>query len=332
MNRAYHSQTDLFRPGAFIGNRHVQSVLASSHLLVPPRPMLERKATPCVLQTSEGSKLLAFVTRHPHSRGTFILLHGWEGSSSSAYMIATGNFFYRMGFSIARLNLRDHGLSHHLNQGLFHGALLQETFDAVRQLSELSENGPTYLLGFSLGANFALRIAIRHAREPISQLAEVFAVSPPLDPYKTTLAIDAAPAIYRKYFLRKWKRSLQKKEKLFPHLYRFDDLYQSETCMDLTEKMMAYYPEFQSYRDYFSLYTLNTESFSLLNIPVAIFIANDDPVIPAEDFSRLEQNEHLKIIRLARGGHCGFITLFPYKRWYNEIIARILNGQSEDRP
>ncbi|HQL00742.1 MAG TPA: alpha/beta fold hydrolase [Smithellaceae bacterium] len=332
MNQAHHSQTDLFQPGVFIGNRHVQSVLASSHLLIPPRPALEKKALPCVLQTSEGSKLLAFVTRHPNSRGTFILLHGWEGSSSSAYIIAAGGYFYRMGFSVARLNLRDHGASHHLNQGLFHGALIQETFEAVRQLSGLSGAGPAYILGFSLGANFALRIAIRHARDPIPNLKEVFAVSPPLDPYKTTLAIDAAPAIYRKYFLRKWKRSLQKKEKLFPHLYRFSALYQSNTCMDLTEKIMAYYPEFQSYRDYFGLYTLGAESFKTLSIPVSIFIASDDPVIPADDYSRLEGNDYLKIYRLARGGHCGFITLFPYTRWYNETIAQALNGQSRVEP
>ena len=81
--------------------------------------------------------------------------------------------------------------------------------ELARQAGEL----PVFLLGFSLGANFSLRIAIKHTKTPVERLKGVFAVSPPLDPYKTTLAIDEAPALYRKYFLRKWKRSLKKKQK-----------------------------------------------------------------------------------------------------------------------
>ncbi len=325
-------QLNHFRPGTVIGNRHVQSILASSHLLVPPYSSVERNAEARILQTSDGSKLLAFFTEHPRSRGLFILLHGWEGSSSSAYVIAAGIFFYRMGFSIARLNLRDHGASHHLNEGLFHGALLNETFDAVRLLSGLSANLPVYMLGFSLGANFTLRIAIRHAADPIPSLRRVFAVSPPLDPYKTTLAIDSAPAIYRKYFLRKWKRSLKKKQDTFPHLYNFTELFKIQTCLNLTEKMMSYYPEFPSYRDYFSLYTLSKDSFEPLNIPASIFISSDDPVIPAGDFSALHGHKHLQIFGQSQGGHCGFITVFPYRRWYNTIIAQLIDTPTENAP
>ena len=96
-----------------------------------------------------------------------IILHGWEGSSSSAYVLAAGAYFYNRGFSVCRLNLRDHGESHHLNEGLFHGALLEETFDAVNTVARTSQNLPVYLLGFSMGANFALRIAIKHAQTPI---------------------------------------------------------------------------------------------------------------------------------------------------------------------
>ena len=124
--------------------------------------------------------MLAYISRHPHSRGLMIILHGWEGSSSSAYVLAAASYFYDRKFSICRLNLRDHGNSHHLNEGLFHGALLQETFDAVNTLAQYSEDLPVYLLGFSLGANFALRIAIKHSQTPIKNLGQVFAVSPPL--------------------------------------------------------------------------------------------------------------------------------------------------------
>jgi len=72
-----------------------------------------------IIATSTGSKLLSFYSHHEKSKGLIILLHGWEGSSSSAYILSAGDFFIISGFPICRLNLRDHGDSHHLNEGLF---------------------------------------------------------------------------------------------------------------------------------------------------------------------------------------------------------------------
>lgn len=275
--------------------------------------------------TSSGSRLLSFYSRQKENKGLIILLHGWEGSSSSAYILSAGDFFYNLGFSICRLNLRDHGDSHHLNEGLFHGALLEETFEAVNYLSQQSGKLPVYLIGFSLGGNFALRIAMKHSKTPIANLKHVFAISPPLDPYKTTLAIDNGYFFYRKYFLKKWKRSLIKKQRLFPEKYDFNKMLKAKTCMELTEDIMPYFPGLLSYRDYFNLYTLKNDSFQKLNIPVRIFIAKDDPVIPHEDYYKIQENAFLEISRQRLGGHCGFINLFPLRCWYNQIIAEIIN-------
>jgi len=315
----------LFKPFLLFRNPHFQSVMASSRLRLPFRNIMARKAGEIIIKTSSGSRLLSFFSPHPEAKGLIILLHGWEGSSDSAYILATGEYFYRLGFSICRLNLRDHGDSHHLNEELFHGALLEETFEAVKHLAGLSEGKPVYIIGFSLGGNFALRIAMMHRRIPVANLLHVFAVSPPLDPYKTTLAIDNGYAFYRKYFLKKWRRSLIRKQRLFPRKYDFGKMLQSGTCLELTEKMMAYLPEMKTYRDYFNLYTLKNDSFQNLNVPVTIFIAEDDPVIPHEDYRLLQENAFLTLSRQKYGGHCGFIELFPARCWYNKIISETVN-------
>lgn len=305
-------------------NRHLQSILASSRLRTFGIKPLLKTSQKKIITTEHGSSLLAFFSRHPHNRGMLILLHGWEGSSSSAYVVAAGNYFYTLGFSVCRLNLRDHGESHHLNEGLFHGALIEETFDAVNQLAGLAGNAPVYVIGFSLGGNFALRIAGKHSRNPVKGLTHVFAISPPLDPYKTTLAIDRGLPFYRKYFLKKWKRSLAIKQKLFPEKYNFDKLLKYQTCMELTEAIMPYFPDFSSYRDYFNLYTLGDDFFRNLNLPVTILIAEDDPVIPLEDFQKLKEDEFLQISWQKFGGHCGFLDIFPFSCWHQEKIAAII--------
>ncbi|HNY51742.1 MAG TPA: alpha/beta fold hydrolase [Smithella sp.] len=313
-----------FRPSFIFRNAHFQSIMASSRLRLRRGNKMLQNAREMIIQTPGGSRLLSFFSPHPAFRGLMILLHGWEGSSSSAYLLDTGDYYYRLGFSVCRLNLRDHGDSHHLNEDLFHGALIQETFDAVDSLSKLSDGQPVYLTGFSLGGNFALRIAIKHKQTPITDLQHVFAVSPPLDPYKTTLAIDNGYFFYRKYFLKKWKRSLKKKQRCFPEKYDFSAMIHSPTCIELTEKVMTYFPEMTTYRDYFKLYTLKNDSFENLNIPVTIFIAEDDPVIPYEDYLQLQENDFLKILRQKFGGHCGFIDFFPARCWYNQIITEMI--------
>jgi uncharacterized protein len=317
-----------FEPCFLVRNPHIQSILASSRLQTPfKNPMLDNSQE-LIVSTSAGSKLLSFYSRRKTDKGLIILLHGWEGSSSSAYILSSGAFFYKLGFSICRLNLRDHGDSHHLNEGLFHGALLEETFDAVNQLAQMEKDLPTYIIGFSMGGNFALRIAMKNALFPIANLKNIFAVSPPLDPYKTTLAIDNGYFFYRKYFLKKWKRSLIKKQELFPHKYDFRKMLKAKTCMGLTEAIMPYFPEFLSYRDYFNLYTLKNDFFQNFNIPVKIFISEDDPVIPKEDYENLQENKFFQIFRQKFGGHCGFIDLFPMNCWHQEKIAGIINSQA----
>ena len=313
-----------FRPSIFIKNNHIQSILASSRLRIPRENSLQKHSKEIIITTSGGSRLLSFFSQQKNPRGLIIIIHGWEGSSSSAYVQACGNYFYNLGFSICRLNLRDHGDSHHLNEGLFHGALLEETFDAVNQLAQIESKSPVYIIGFSMGANFALRIAGMNSKKVITNLTHVFAISPPLDPYKTTLAIDNGLFFYRKYFLKKWKRSLLKKQNIFPEKYNFGRMLNARTCMELTESIMPYFPDFPSYRDYFNLYTLKEDFFKKLNMPVTIIISEDDPVIPAGDFNKIKENEFLQLSRQKYGGHCGFLDLFPFSCWHQDQIAAML--------
>ena len=155
-----------------------------------------------------------------------MLLHGWEGSSNSAYILSTGKFLFKHGYSVFRLNYRDHGDSQHLNPGLFYAVLLDEVFNAVQQVSEYEGELPFYLAGFSMGGNFALRIARKCAESPIDNLSHIISISPVLDPEKSTCAIDDV-SLLRKYFRKKWSRSLQKKQQLFPELYDFKDFLEN---------------------------------------------------------------------------------------------------------
>jgi predicted alpha/beta-fold hydrolase len=288
-----------------------------------------KAASRSIIDAGQGVNLLGFHNKQQHlrtSRGLVALLHGWEGSSDSSYIVACSKYFYSRGYDTFRLNLRDHGDSHQLNEGLFHGALIEETSAAIQAIALLAHGQPFFLMGFSLGGNFALRVALRQSASRIPNLRHVIAVSPALDPLKSTLAIDNMTSVYRNYFLGKWKRSLRKKQTLFPHRYEFSDLLKLKTCMALTEAIMSYYPEFPDYRSYFNHYTLVEDVFSQLEIPVSIITSADDPVVPVDDFNRLKTNVHLKLYIHDYGGHCGFFESFPSPCWYEEKAYKIFES------
>jgi uncharacterized protein len=320
-----------FIPSFWGRNPHIQTILGSIKFRLSGKSRMMESSREMIVDGGQGVRLLGYYS--PNSsispKGLVTLIHGWEGSSDSTYILSTGKYLYDQGYDIFRLNLRDHGNSHHLNEGLFHGALTEETFQAVRNISLVSNHTPFYIVGFSLGGNFSLRIALKLSPPDIPNLKRVFCISPALDPYKATVSIDTSLAIYRYYFLKKWKRSLLKKQSIFPDKYDFRNILQEKTCMSLTEAIMTHYPDFENYREYFNHYTLLGDTFINLAIPVTIIASEDDPIVPVADLHELTKNKYMQLLIQKYGGHCGFLDFFPIECWYEKIIAHILMQENQ---
>ena len=313
-----------FKPAWYLRNGHVQTILASSHFRAWGKNRMRRAAREVVLTTDDGTRLLGQYSGHNsgNALGDVVLLHGWEGSADSTYIVCTGNALYEKGYNIFRLNFRDHGDSHHLNEGIFYAVLLEEVFQAVREMCRRAKNRPVFLIGFSLGGNFALRIARRMKLNPIDNLRHVAAISPVLNPASSTARVDQFPFI-RNYFLKKWLQSLRKKQRLFPDRYDFTQVQPLGSVLAVTEYLLKRFSDFQSAREYFSEYTLLNDSLRELPVETTIITAADDPIIPVEDFHQLELNELTRLSIHAFGGHNGFIDGIFFKSWYEDALAAI---------
>jgi uncharacterized protein len=314
------------RPGFPLANPHLQTILASLKLRARGENPLRERSEQTLVDAGRGVRLLGFRTARPRgdSRGLVILLHGWEGSSESTYMLTTGRRLFRAGYDVFRLNLRDHGPSHHLNEGVFHSARIEEVFSAVLAVAESAGDRPCHLIGFSLGGNFSLRVALRLNPPLAGRLRNIIAISPVLDPLKATHAIDGGFFVYREYFVKKWKRSLAAKQRLFPALYDFSDVMDLKSCMAITERVIPRYTPYRDVFEYFRTYTLAGADFSRLAVPVTILAAEDDPVIPAEDFHCLAPNGNLRVLIERYGGHCGFLKNARLQVWFEDLIERTL--------
>lgn len=320
--------SEIFNPPFYIRSTLTQTLLASIGIRKWGKNLMLKAAQEIILNPIEDVRLQGFYSRQSNGqvKGLVMLLHGWEGSVNSAYILGTGKFLYNHGYSIFRLNYRDHGDSHCLNPGLFYAVLLDEVFHAVRQVSEYELGLPFYLAGFSMGGNFALRIAKKCAESPIENISHVISVSPVLDPEKSTYAIDDI-TLLRHYFLKKWKRSLKKKQICFPDLYDFSEVIALDTIAEMTDMMLKRYSDYENASVYFSNYAVLNAALADVPVSTTIITAKDDPIIPVEDFYNLKLNSLTELIIHRYGGHNGFLESLSGRAWYERKMIEIFNKE-----
>jgi len=301
----------------------VQTVLASFQFRKRgPNVMLDA-AEDIILDCEDGVRLKGSYSRAPDNKALIIFLHGWEGSQDSTYVVSCGRYMFERGASVFRLNYRDHGGSHDLNEGLFFSTRFNEVFDGVRKAARLSEGAPVYIVGFSLGGNFALRIARSLRDLAIPKLRRIFAISPVVDPWGAAPLVDANP-LYRRYFLKKWTASLRLKQAAYPDLYNFDEVLKSKRVLAMTETVLPLYSRYARMEDYFNAYRVDPDDLSRVPVPLDIITARDDGMIPERDIRRLTLGPGSRMIIHDHGGHNGFFQSLLGPTWYDEHIGDLI--------
>ncbi len=277
-----------------------------------------------ILEAEDGVRLYSMLSVAPkrQARGLIILIHGWEGCHDSIYLQSAAGRLFAEGFDVLRLNLRDHGPSHHLNEGLFHAQRLDEVVSVLQRVMAQMDYASFGLVGFSLGGNFALRVAERWIDPPTSKtLDQVAAICPVFDPLATFHAMERGPAVYRHYFLRKWKRSLSRKQQCFPDLLNREELDGLNDLSSLTEYLVSRFTPYETRYEYFDSYTLRPELLEQIARPSHILIASDDPVIPIDSVFEVT-NPRVSMQVSRHGGHCGFITNYRLESFVDDYLVR----------
>lgn len=321
--------TRAFAPPRWLRNPHLQSILGSSGLrrarIRDRSRALASASREVIVDGGDGVRLQGFhAPAHGTERALVVLLHGWEGSSDSSYQLSLGGLLHEAGFAVFRLNFRDHGDTHHLNEDMFHSARIAEVVAAVRDVHTQFAPARMLIGGFSLGGNFALRVAMR-APEVGIPLDGVFAVCPAVHPPSVLEALESAPSIYHDYFMRKWRASLTRKQQLYPATCRFDRDEMRAPMRQLTELLVERHTEFGTLDEYLNAYSIAGDRLRGVRVPVAILAAADDPVIPVRDFVALELPPQAELTITPHGGHCGFLQTWRMDSWAEPWIMSFLD-------
>jgi uncharacterized protein len=319
-----------FEPQWPLRHANVQSALASFKPRNWPRRRhrMTRHARQHLLDCGDGTRLMGLHSPQPEGhapKGLAVLIHGWEGSHDSVYLFSLACTLYDAGYNVFRLNLRDHGGTHALNQELFHSARIDEVIGAVKAIGQIDPTRPQFVVGFSLGGNFALRIGMRGPDQGVRPELAI-GICPSINPGATLKALDAGPKMFHSYFIKKWRRTLLAKAAAWPGRYDFSAEMALTNFYEITARFVERYTEYGAIEKYLEAYTLTPELIRTAKAPLAIIAAQDDPVVPFADFHGMADTPELRFLAPKYGGHCGFVESFRLRSWAERRVLELFEA------
>lgn len=244
---------------------------------------------------------------------TIVAWHGIEGSTGSNYMLATAEKGFQAGFNVIRVNIRNCGGTEHFTPTLYHGGLSEDLGVVVKELIEVDRLSNLVLVGFSLGGNLVLKLAGEYADDVPEEILGVCAVSPSVDlSASAELITKRSNWIYQQDFLRRLKKRIRTKSKLFPGLYDVSSLRSVRTLKNFDDRFTASTHGFANADDYYYRSSAIRVT-DKIRIPTLIIHGQDDPLIPFTPLCNpaIADNPYILVLAPEQGGHVAFISHRP---------------------
>ena len=298
-----------FKPHPVFSGGHAQTLASYAW---PRRFRLQAQDQERLFEIERDVKVLAHCRwqSNPEEHPTIVLWHGIEGSTSSVYMLAIAFKAFRAGFNVVRVNLRNCGGTEHLTPTLYHGGLSGDLRAVISELIERDGLRRLFLIGYSLGGNLVLKLAGEYADQTPPEVLGICAVSPSVDLGASTELINQPSHwIYHQDFLRRMRKRIYLKKRLYPDLYDISEINFVRTIKDFDERFTAKAHGFSSADDYYHK-SSSIRVIDRIRIPTLIIHAEDDPFIPFAPLRHpsVAANPYILLVATERGGHVAFVA------------------------
>ena len=306
-----------FRPHFLMRSPHTQTVAA----IYLPGAKYKYQATRHLVDVEEDDRIVLHDDR-PNSwqpgEPIVLLLHGLGGCFLSRYMIRIAAKLNVAGFRTFRMDQRGCGAGLRLSRTPFHSGRSEDAAAAVRFIAAFCPESPVTLVGFSMGGNIALKLLGEVGDQPCGHLAGAIAICPPMD---LTCTIDTVERprnrVYRRFILNTLLRQHQLRCQLVSDVKTVAFARRPRGLRELDEIFTAPVCGFADAASYYR------ESSSLplasgIRLPARILAAEDDPVVPIEQFASAVFPPAVRFQATQRGGHLGFVGRAgrdPDRRW-----------------
>lgn len=257
------------------------------------------------------------------AKGTFVLVHGLEGSSEGGYMRSMAWNVLRQGYAVHRFNIRGCGGTEGWCSTLYHAGL---TADLHAYLTSLRGRGPVTLVGYSLGGNVSLKLAGELGDAAPELLHSVAAVSTPIDLAACVVALGRrSNFLYEDRFVRRMRERLAERRRLQPEafdpIFARTDVSAVRTVFEFDDRITAPHFGFGNAPNYYK--TQSSQNFlAAIRVPTLLLTAQDDPLVPFSVYSHpaIAENPRIELLAPSHGGHVAFLARETPRFWADEAI------------
>jgi uncharacterized protein len=291
-----------YHPPRWLVGRHAQTIWPS---LVTPKPSVnyrrERWDTP------DADFIDIDIVDAKDDAPIFVLFHGLEGSSKSAYACALMAHAKKKNWRGMVAHFRGcSGENNRLMRAYHSGD--SEHIDFVLQKTHAQfPSSPIYIAGVSLGGNAMLKW-LGMSGKSASYVGAAFAISPPHD--LEAGAVVLSKGFNKKYtdnFLSTLKAKTQEKAQRFPDAIDLKAVLATKTFFDFDQLVTAPIHGFSSCYDYWRRSSCK-QFLSNIAVPSTILNALNDPFQPTHALAIPKQvSKQVHLEYPAQGGHVGFL-------------------------
>ncbi|HTV08485.1 MAG TPA: alpha/beta fold hydrolase [Candidatus Aquilonibacter sp.] len=309
-----------FHPRRWLSNGHLQTIAGN---FLPrrndlPAPVAELVEVSPARGTQIASQVLCECHWQPASirakRPAVVILHGLEGSSQSQYVVGNANKFWKAGFNVIRMNMRNCGGAKYdpakLTPTLYHSGLSGDVQRVMQHFLEREHFESISLIGYSMGGNLVLKLAGELGAAAPPQLSSVVGVSPVVDLGPSADALhEMQNRLYERRFLRALLKRFRRKAMLFPRAFDPQMATGIGSLREFDNKITALYSGFRSADDYYER-AASARVLDRIRVPTLLIHACDDPFIrfTAETRAVIAANPNITLLETAHGGHCAFLA------------------------
>jgi predicted alpha/beta-fold hydrolase len=294
-----------FEPHPLLRGGHLQTI-AGRYL---PGPRVRLPSVPHEIPIEGGDRLSVLESTPPAwapGDPAAVLIHGLAGCAQAPYVVRVAARLVRIGVRVVRMNLRGAGSGFGLARGFYHSGRTEDPRAVVEWLARRAPGTPIALVGFSLGANLALKLAAEAADHPLAGLDCVLAANPPIDlAYCCAHLRRPGNRHYDWNFVRQLRAEVRRLHAAFPELGAVD-LSRARTVFDFDDAYTAPRNGFAGAADYY-LRCSSGPLIPRITAPGLVVHAEDDPFIPADPFHRVVFPPQLALELIPSGGHLGYI-------------------------
>lgn len=316
-----------FVPHRWLRNTHLMTI--ASNLWWRRFPQLPA-STSRLFEVEPGTRVRGEChwQREPREHPTLVLLHGLEGSSEAEYMLGTAEHAYLAGFNAVRLNQRNCGNTEYLTETLYNSGLSGDIRAVIEELIARDGLPEIFAAGFSMGGNLVLKMAGEYGNVAPPDLRGFAAVAPAFHLAACADALEEPRNfIYERHFVRRLKRRMRHKARLFPARYAEavgrKKMRAIRSVREFDEAITAPMCGYAGAEDYYARASA-MRVVDRIRRPTLIVTAQDDPFVPYASFAcaAVRENPNIELVAPRYGGHGAFISQGGAERFWAE--ARIV--------